>query len=128
MVQRPASAHIASVASLRSLRFILKCPSNILEGGSSMSKRTSLRPAATPVAQLLTIAQVATLLCVHRTKVYDLINHQGLPVMKLGSRSTRINAVKLQQWIEQREQIACPVDKEGGRMAVTKAGMPAHTA
>jgi excisionase family DNA binding protein len=71
-----------------------------------MSKRTLLQPAATPVAQLLTIAQVATLLCVHRTKVYDHINHHGLPVMKLGSRSTRINAVKLQQWIEQREQIA----------------------
>ena len=71
-----------------------------------MSKRTPFQPAATPVAQLLTITQVATLLCVHRTKVYDLINHHGLPVMKLGSRSTRINAVKLQQWIEQREQIA----------------------
>ena len=71
-----------------------------------MSKRSQLQPLATPVAQLLTIAQVAALLCVHRTKVYDLINHDGLPMMKLGSRSTRINAVKLQQWIEQREQIA----------------------
>ena len=71
-----------------------------------MSKRTHPQPAASPVAQLLIIAQVAALLCVHRTKVYDLINHHGLPVMKLGSRSTRINAVKLQQWIEQREQIA----------------------
>jgi excisionase family DNA binding protein len=71
-----------------------------------MSKRTHPQPAATPVAQLLTIAQVAALLCVHRTKVYDLINHGGLPVMKLGRRSTRINAMKLQQWIEQREQIA----------------------
>ena len=71
-----------------------------------MGKLTPIQPAATPVAQLLTITQVATLLCVHRTKVYDLINHHGLPVMKLGSRSTRINAVKLQQWIEQREQIA----------------------
>ena len=71
-----------------------------------MSKRTLLQPAATPVVQLLTIAQVATLLCVHRTKVYDLINHRGLPIMKLGSRSTRINAVKLQQWIEQQEQSA----------------------
>ena len=71
-----------------------------------MSKHTHPQPVATPVAQLLTIAQVAALLCVHRTKVYDLINHHGLPVMKLGSRSTRINAVKLQQWIERREQIA----------------------
>jgi excisionase family DNA binding protein len=71
-----------------------------------MSKRSQLQPLATPVTQLLTIGQVAALLCVHRTKVYDLINHDGLPMMKLGSRSTRINAVKLQQWIEQREQIA----------------------
>jgi len=54
----------------------------------------------------LTIAQVASLLCVHRTKVYDLINHHGLPMMKLGSRSTRINAARLQTWLEQREQIA----------------------
>lgn len=53
---------------------------------------------ATPVAQLLTIAQVAALLCVHRTRVYDLINCYGLPVMKLGRRSTRIHAVRLQQW------------------------------
>jgi excisionase family DNA binding protein len=71
-----------------------------------MSKHTHHQPPATSVAQLLTIAQVAALLCVHRTKVYDLINHYGLPVMKLGSRSTRVNAMKLQQWIEQREQIA----------------------
>jgi excisionase family DNA binding protein len=68
-----------------------------------MSKRTHPQPAAAPVAQLLTIAQVAALLCVHRTKVYDLINHYGLPVMKLGSRSTRINAARLQVWLEQRE-------------------------
>ncbi len=71
-----------------------------------MTKRTLPQPSATPIAQLLTIAQVAALLCVHRTKVYDLIHHHGLPVMKLGNRSTRINAMKLQQWIEQREQIA----------------------
>jgi excisionase family DNA binding protein len=68
-----------------------------------MSKRTHPQPPATAVAQLLTIAQVAALLCVHRTKVYDLINHQGLPVMKLGRRSTRINAARLQAWLEQRE-------------------------
>ena len=71
-----------------------------------MSKRVQPQSLTTPLAQLLTIAQVAALLSVHRTKVYDLINHQGLPVMKLGNRSTRINAVKLQQWLEQREQIA----------------------
>jgi excisionase family DNA binding protein len=70
-----------------------------------MIKRTQPHTAA-PVAQLLTIAQVAALLCVHRTKVYDLINCHGLPVMKLGRRSTRINSVKLQQWLEQREQVA----------------------
>lgn len=71
-----------------------------------MSKRTQPQLSATPVVQLLTIAQVAALLSVHRTKVYDLINHRGLPVMKLGNRSTRINSVKLQQWLEQQEQTA----------------------
>ena len=71
-----------------------------------MSKRTTSSQTVASVAQLLTIAQVAALLCVHRTKVYDLINHRGLPVMKLGNRSTRINAVKLQQWLEQQEQTA----------------------
>jgi excisionase family DNA binding protein len=68
-----------------------------------MSKRTHPQAAAIPLAQLLPIAQVAALLCVHRTKVYDLINHHGLPVMKLGSRSTRINAARLQTWLEKRE-------------------------
>jgi excisionase family DNA binding protein len=67
-----------------------------------MKKQDSQLPT-TPLAQLLTIAQVAALLCVHRTKVYDLINHDGLPVMKLGRRSTRINAARLQTWLEQRE-------------------------
>ena len=71
-----------------------------------MTNRTQPQPSATPIAQLLTIAQVAALLCIHRTKVYDLINHRGLPVMKLGSRSTRINSVKLQKWLEQQEHIA----------------------
>ena len=68
-----------------------------------MSKQARPQLMATSVAQLLTINQVAALLSVHRTKVYDLINHHGLPVTRLGKRSTRVNAVKLQQWMNARE-------------------------
>ena len=67
-----------------------------------MSKRILLHPPVQPIAQLLTITQVATLLCGHRTTVYDLIKHDGLPVMKLGTRSTRVDTFKLQQWINER--------------------------
>jgi excisionase family DNA binding protein len=42
------------------------------------------------------------LLCVHRTTVYDFIHKDGLPVMKLGTRSTRVDSIKLQQWMNER--------------------------
>lgn len=67
-----------------------------------MSKNTRWLQPAMPVSQLLTITQVADLLCVHRTTVYDFIKHAGLPVMKLGTRSTRVDAIKLQQWMNER--------------------------
>ena len=67
-----------------------------------MSKRILLYPPVQPIAQLLTITQVATLLCVHRTTVYDLVKHDGLHVMKLGTRSTRVDTLKLQQWMNER--------------------------
>jgi excisionase family DNA binding protein len=66
-----------------------------------MSKRIQQHHPAMPIAQLLTINQVAGLLCVHRTTVYDFIKHDGLPVMKLGARSTRVDSIKLQQWINE---------------------------
>ena len=67
-----------------------------------MSKRMHQHQPALPIAQLLTINQVASLLCVHRTTVYDFIKKDGLPVMKLGARSTRVDSIKLRQWMDER--------------------------
>ena len=52
---------------------------------------------------LLTIPQVAQSLNLGRTKVYDLINHAGLPTIKLGS-AMRVPLSSLKRWVEQREQ------------------------
>ncbi|TMD98792.1 MAG: helix-turn-helix domain-containing protein [Chloroflexi bacterium] len=73
-----------------------------LKGDWPMSKRIQQHHGVMPIAQLLTISQVADLLCVHRTTVYDFIKNDGLPVMKLGSRSTRVDSIKLQQWMNER--------------------------
>jgi excisionase family DNA binding protein len=54
---------------------------------------------------LLTIPEVAKLLHLGRTKVYRLIADEGLPVMRFG-RAVRVPHSLLQQWIEQREQVA----------------------
>jgi len=60
--------------------------------------------ARAPIEQmLLTIPQVAQSLNLGRTKVYDLINHAGLPTVKLGS-AIRVPLNSLKQWLEQREQ------------------------
>ena len=50
--------------------------------------------------QLLTIPQVMATLNLGRTKIYDLINNDGLPVVKIGG-ATRVPLTKLQAWIEQ---------------------------
>ncbi len=52
---------------------------------------------------LLTIPQVAQSLSLGRTKIYDLINREGLPTVKLGS-AIRVPLSSLKQWIEQHEQ------------------------
>ena len=51
---------------------------------------------------LLTIPQVMTCMGLGRNKVYDLIQKEGLPVMRFG-RSVRVSCVALQKWLEQRE-------------------------
>jgi excisionase family DNA binding protein len=71
-----------------------------------MNKRIQPHHPAQPIAQLLTINQVAGLLCVHRTTVYDFIKKEGLPVMRLGSRSTRVDSNKLQQWMNERSGLS----------------------
>lgn len=52
---------------------------------------------------LLNISQVAKTLCLGRTKVYELIATEGLPVVRFG-RAVRVSSKALQQWVEQREQ------------------------
>jgi excisionase family DNA binding protein len=50
----------------------------------------------------LSIAEVATMLSLGRTKVYDLIKHEGLPTVQFGDVK-RVPVTKLQRWLEARE-------------------------
>ena len=52
---------------------------------------------------LLSIPEVCKSLRLSRTKVYDLIAVEGLPIMRFG-RAVRVSHTSLQQWIERREQ------------------------
>lgn len=52
---------------------------------------------------LLSVPEVAKTLGLGRTKVYELIAREGLPVVRFG-RAVRVSMVSLQQWIEQREK------------------------
>ncbi len=56
-----------------------------------------------PQPLLLNISQVAKMLGLGRTKVYELIATEGLPVIRFG-RAVRISVASLQQWIERREK------------------------
>ncbi len=49
----------------------------------------------------LSIADVATMLSLGRTKVYDLIKHEGLPTIQFGDVK-RVPVAKLQRWLEAR--------------------------
>ena len=53
--------------------------------------------------QLWTISQVSKALNLGRTKIYDLIWKEGLPVQKFG-RAVRISPVELQRWLDERGQ------------------------
>jgi excisionase family DNA binding protein len=63
------------------------------------------RTAAQPL--LLSIPDVAASLGLGRSKVYELIAQEGLPVIRFG-RSVRVSAASLQKWVEQREQHPLP--------------------
>ena len=52
---------------------------------------------------LLSVPEVAKTLGLGRTKVYELIAAEGLPVVRFG-RAVRVSIASLQQWIEQREK------------------------
>ena len=59
--------------------------------------------AVQEVAPLLTVGDVAAILRLSKVKVYDLINKNGLPTVKI-SGARRIQPAKLQRWIEQHQQ------------------------
>lgn len=52
---------------------------------------------------LLTIPQVANALNLGRTKVYELIWKENLPVQKFG-RAVRVSKEDLQRWLDERNQ------------------------
>jgi excisionase family DNA binding protein len=64
-----------------------------------MKRRARTMPPVEPL--LLTIPQVAALLGLGRTKVYDLIEHEGLPTIKLGT-ARRIPRQALEVWLTRR--------------------------
>ena len=57
----------------------------------------------TPQPLLLTAPQVAKLLNLGRTKVYELIGTKQLPVVRFG-RAVRVSSASLQRWVERQEQ------------------------
>ncbi len=71
-----------------------------LERWVRMSRRKKL---STAQPLLLSIPEVAASLGLGRTKVYELIAHEGLPWVKFGT-ARRVSMISLQKWIEQREQ------------------------
>jgi excisionase family DNA binding protein len=56
-----------------------------------------------PQPLLLTIPQVCKVLGLGRTKVYELIQNEGLPVVRFG-KAVRVSPESLQRWLEKREQ------------------------
>jgi excisionase family DNA binding protein len=56
-----------------------------------------------PEPQFHTIAEVCVILSLGRTKVYDLIRREHLPMQKFG-RSTRIPIKRFEQWLRARSQ------------------------
>ena len=61
------------------------------------SRKASVEPL------LLSIPDVAASLGLCRSKVYELIANEGLPVIHFG-RAVRVSAASLQKWVEERER------------------------
>jgi excisionase family DNA binding protein len=70
-----------------------------------MNKRETMEDPTITIAPplLLSIPDVAASLGLGRSKVYELIAKEGLPVVRFG-RSVRVSVASLQKWVEQREQ------------------------
>src|SRR5436305_14907709 len=62
-----------------------------------MHKRKQLTTNVEPL--LLTIPQVAAMLGLGRSKVYDLIRDEGLPTAKFGT-AVRVPAEELKKWVK----------------------------
>ena len=54
---------------------------------------------------MLSIPQVCKSLSLGRTKVYELIDYDDLPVVHFG-RSVRVSVIALQRWVADREKSA----------------------
>ncbi|MBV9690067.1 MAG: helix-turn-helix domain-containing protein [Ktedonobacteraceae bacterium] len=67
------------------------------------SVQADVLKGATVQPLLLTIPQVMQCMGLGRNKVYDLIQKEGLPVLRFG-RAVRISHKALQEWLERREQ------------------------
>ncbi len=61
------------------------------------------RDESVSLSLLWTIPPVAEALNLGRTKIYELIWKEHLPVHKFG-RATRISPAELQRWLEERER------------------------
>lgn len=58
---------------------------------------------AVSLPQLWTVAQVSKALNLGRTKVYELIWREHLPVQRFG-RAVRVSPAELQRWLAEREK------------------------
>jgi excisionase family DNA binding protein len=74
-----------------------------------MNNKETMEDLTRTIAQpiLLSNPDVAASLGLGRSKVYELIAKEGLPVIRFG-RSVRVSAASLQKWVEQREQHPLP--------------------
>jgi excisionase family DNA binding protein len=54
----------------------------------------------TPQPLLLNIEQAMQVLCLGRTKIYDLMENKNLPFLKIG-KALRFSYKALQEWIDQ---------------------------
>jgi excisionase family DNA binding protein len=57
-----------------------------------------------PNMVLLTIPQVMSILGIGRTRLYELIKREHLPVVRIGPGNVRVKLDSLQEWIQAREQ------------------------
>jgi excisionase family DNA binding protein len=90
-----------SVVQFRAADFL--CLLKLLERIARWMMQETTRDSVEPL--LLTVSQTAKMLSLGRTKVYELIATEGLPVVHFG-RAKRVSMASLQRWLESREQKA----------------------